>query len=71
VVVVSQPLGHVKARLLAQSDIDQHDIRAEGFGPLYRLGASTGGPGHDYPVSLEHGMRHRDERFIVVDYYTP
>jgi hypothetical protein len=36
-----------------------------------RLCAITGRPSDDYSVSLEHGMRRSDERFVVINDHTP
>jgi hypothetical protein len=71
VVVVGQPTSHIKTRLLAQADIDQHDIRAQGRGTHDRLCAITGRPSDGYSVSLEHGKRRCDERFVVINDHTP
>ena len=63
--------GDVETRLLAQADIDQHDVRPQHTDAFDCVRAGTGHSGHGNPVRLQQGLRRFEERRVVIHHHAP
>jgi hypothetical protein len=65
--VACQSHGRVEPRLLAQADIDQHDVRPQRPDALDRLGGTGRHPDDGQAVAFQQGPRRCQKRLVVID----